>query len=99
MSSASPIAAGVVMPRSSSSRPIAIRRRIVVSRSACRARRSSAESLEDGDVGWSGGMPGQLVMAMAVVTLAATVLSSPPDGADGDGQDEDEDEAAKDEAD
>ena len=37
-----------VMPRSSSSRPIVIRRRMHFRRSACRARRSSAESLDFG---------------------------------------------------
>jgi hypothetical protein len=42
-------------------------------------------------------MPSQLVVAMAVVTLAAAVLSSPPGGADGDNKDEDD--AAKDETD
>ena len=47
---AAPMSAGVVMPRSSSSRPIVTRRRRVVSRSSIRARRSAGESL-----GFAGG--------------------------------------------
>src|SRR4051794_33616453 len=51
------IATGVVMPRWSSSRKISLRRRIVVSRSAYRARRSSGASFGfsggDGGGGWS----------------------------------------------
>jgi len=41
--SASPMSAGLVMPRSSNSRPIAMRGRIDASRSSCRIRRSSAD--------------------------------------------------------
>ena len=74
---ASPIAAGVVMPRSSNSLPIAIRRRMHFTRSACRARRSSAESLgfegSDGGGGWSGGrlMPCMVAAVVPVVTPRA----------------------------
>ena len=59
---AAPIDAGVVMSRSSNSRPIAIRRQIVVSRSACRARRSSDVSLGLAGSGWSGGRSGNRLM-------------------------------------
>ena len=43
ISIAVPISAGVVIPRSSSARPIAMRKRIVASRSCCRIRPLAAE--------------------------------------------------------
>src|SRR4051812_38361204 len=84
MPSAAPIAVGVMMPRSSNSRPIAMRSRIVVSRSSCRMRRSSADTFgfSGGDGGdWSGGrlMPCEVVALVAGVTPARRASRSPCD--------------------
>src|SRR4051812_8782151 len=77
MPRAAPILTGSMMPRSSSSRPIAIRRRMLFSRSASRTRCCSADNLGFEGDGRSGGwlMPGIMGAAVASVILAISRCS------------------------